>query len=128
MKLTTHVAQTTHPMLSWNTDPAKIRGAVKLRGADPSDLYSINNLIAAAIGTWNLADRVKRISLPLYRYHEDDLREMQIVAPIAAMTRSSASSPSSKLTRATFSTDCRPRYCTGYTWRRVSIAGVQAPA
>jgi len=52
---------------------------ITLRGADPSDLHSINSLVASAIGTWRLADRVKRISLPLYRYHEDDLQAMQIV-------------------------------------------------
>jgi GNAT superfamily N-acetyltransferase len=66
-------------MHAGKTAPAKTRDAITLREADPYDLDSINNLMATAIGTWRLADRVKRISLPLYRYHEDDLREMQIV-------------------------------------------------
>lgn len=61
------------------TDPAKTHGRIRLRDAYPSDLCSINRLIASAIGTWRLTDRVKRISLPLYRYHEIDLQEMQIV-------------------------------------------------
>jgi N-acetylglutamate synthase-like GNAT family acetyltransferase len=69
----------TDPMPGEKTDPANTRGTIRLRDADPSDLCSINSLIASAIGTWRLAARVKRISLPLYRYLEVDLQEMQIV-------------------------------------------------
>jgi GNAT superfamily N-acetyltransferase len=66
-------------MPAGKTGPAKTRDAIWLGEAAPSDLNDINNLIAAAIATWHLAERVKRISLPLYRYHENDLKEMQII-------------------------------------------------
>jgi N-acetylglutamate synthase-like GNAT family acetyltransferase len=79
MKPTSSTTQTTDPVPARKTDPAYIRDTIRLREAAPSDLDSINNLIAAAIATWRLAERVKRISLPLYRYQEDDLQEMQIV-------------------------------------------------
>ena len=71
--------KTTDPTPVGRTDPARTGDAISLRDATPSDLNSINHLIAAAIATWRLSDRVKRISLPLYRYREDDLEEMQIV-------------------------------------------------
>lgn len=47
----------------------------------PSDrqLERINQVIAAAMGTWNLAERVRRISLPLYQYRQDDLEHMVFV-------------------------------------------------
>lgn len=79
MKLAPHAALTTGPVLAGPIDPARTRASIRLRDARASDLHSVNNLIATAIDTWQLADRVKRISLPLYRYHEDDLRDMQIV-------------------------------------------------
>ena len=79
MKLASHDALTTNPMRTGETNPATARGQITLRDARGSDLHSVNNLIAAAIDTWQLADRVKRISLPLYRYQEDDLRDMQLV-------------------------------------------------
>lgn len=50
-----------------------------LRNADSDDLDNINHVIAAAMDTWDLAERVKRISLPLYRYQPHDLEHLQIV-------------------------------------------------
>jgi len=41
------------------------------------DLDRINEIIKAAIYTWQLPERVKRISWPLYRYQENDLIQMQ---------------------------------------------------
>jgi len=41
---------------------------VALRQAGPEDLGCINTLIAAAITTWDVTERVRRISLPLYQY------------------------------------------------------------
>ena len=79
MKLASNTALTKDPMLAGRTDPVETRDSIRLRDALTSDLHSINNLIAAAIDTWQLADRVKRISLPLYRYQEGDLRDMQLV-------------------------------------------------
>jgi N-acetylglutamate synthase-like GNAT family acetyltransferase len=43
------------------------------------DLVRINGIIKAAIDTWQLPERVKRISLPLYCYEEEDLMHMQFL-------------------------------------------------
>jgi N-acetylglutamate synthase-like GNAT family acetyltransferase len=43
------------------------------------DLDRINNIIKAAIDTWQLPERVKRMSLPLYCYQEEDLMHMQFL-------------------------------------------------
>jgi GNAT superfamily N-acetyltransferase len=45
----------------------------------PRQLERINQIVTAAIGTWQLPERVRRISLPLYRYSESDLQYMQLV-------------------------------------------------
>jgi len=52
--------------------------AVQLRQA-ASDLAALNAVIERAIMTWQLAERVKRVSLPSYRYHPHDLRHLHIV-------------------------------------------------
>ncbi len=53
--------------------------AVVFREADAGELRRINEIIAAAMDTWRLSERVKRISLPLYRYQADDLEHLQII-------------------------------------------------
>lgn len=55
--------------------------AVELHELQPDrdDLERINRIVGAAIGTWDLPERVKRISIPLYHYHESDLPHMQFV-------------------------------------------------
>lgn len=58
-----------------------------LRNAEQRDLAQINDLIAAAMATWQLPQRVKRLSLPLYRYNANDLEHLEvIVAETAANT------------------------------------------
>ena len=52
---------------------------VTLREAAQCDLGQINALIAAAIDTWRLSERVKRLSLPLYQYGARDLEHLQAV-------------------------------------------------
>jgi GNAT superfamily N-acetyltransferase len=54
-------------------------GAIKIRKANQNDLDKINDVVATAIDTWNLTARVKRISLPLYRYQRHDLNHLQIM-------------------------------------------------
>jgi len=54
-------------------------GTISLRKAGSDDLDNINAVIAAAMDTWDLAERVKRISLPLYRYQPYDLEHLHIV-------------------------------------------------
>ncbi len=47
--------------------------------AKVSDLGVINALIDSAIATWNVSDRVKRASRPLYHYHQQDLEFLELV-------------------------------------------------
>lgn len=49
-----------------------------LREATPADLPAINTLISAAVMTWNLPERVKRLSLPSYHYDQTDLQHLVI--------------------------------------------------
>lgn len=52
--------------------------AVHLRRAGTDDLTSLNALIERAVMTWQLAERVKRLSLPSYLYHPHDLDHLHI--------------------------------------------------
>lgn len=52
---------------------------VHLRAASLSDLPAINQVIESAIMSWDLPERVKRLSLPSYQYNKHDLSHMQIV-------------------------------------------------
>jgi len=51
---------------------------VKCRTACKADLPAINGVIERAVMTWRLPDRVKRLSLPLYRYNEMDLGHLEV--------------------------------------------------
>ena len=50
-----------------------------LRWATPADLEALNAVIEAAVMTWDLPERVKRLSLPSYRYAPHDLDHLQIM-------------------------------------------------
>jgi predicted N-acetyltransferase YhbS len=50
-----------------------------LRQAGPDDLPAINRVVEAAFMTWDLPERVKRLSLPSYRYDGMDLRHLDLV-------------------------------------------------
>jgi GNAT superfamily N-acetyltransferase len=52
---------------------------VSLHSADNKMLDDINALIEAAIMTWNLPERVKRLTLPSYRYSEQDMLHLEMV-------------------------------------------------
>ena len=53
--------------------------AVHLRPARSDDFDALNGVIERAVMTWNLAERVKRLSLPSYRYHAHDQLHLHIV-------------------------------------------------
>ncbi|MFP5404562.1 MAG: N-acetyltransferase family protein [Gammaproteobacteria bacterium] len=53
--------------------------AVRVRPASIDDLPAINAIVERAVMTWQLAERVKRLSLPSYRYHAHDFVHMQLV-------------------------------------------------
>jgi predicted N-acetyltransferase YhbS len=50
-----------------------------LRPATPADLAAINAVIERAVMTWNLPERVKRLTLPSYRYSAHDLEHLHVV-------------------------------------------------
>jgi predicted N-acetyltransferase YhbS len=54
-----------------------------IRTAQKADLDTINRVIDAAIMTWDLPERVKRLSLPSYHYNEVDLNHYEIYIALA---------------------------------------------
>lgn len=52
---------------------------ITLRKARAADLVAINQLIDAAIMTWDLPERVKRLSLPSYHYKLHDLEMLELM-------------------------------------------------
>jgi len=53
--------------------------SISPRQPNRSELDRVNDIIAAAMQIWKLPERVKRISLPLYRYQENDLEHMHFL-------------------------------------------------
>jgi len=52
---------------------------IHIRHAKQADLADINRVIEAALITWAIPERVKRLSLPSYRYGPLDLDHLEIV-------------------------------------------------
>ena len=52
--------------------------AIRLRPLTAADIEPANAVIEAAIMTWELPDRVKRLSLPSYRYEAHDLDHLTL--------------------------------------------------
>ena len=52
---------------------------INIRPAAQGDLESINRVIEAAVMGWQLPERVKRLSLPSYRYTGMDLNHLETV-------------------------------------------------
>lgn len=50
-----------------------------LRSGELADLDAINRIITRAIGTWNVSERVKRLSLPIYHYQGEDLDHLELL-------------------------------------------------
>jgi GNAT superfamily N-acetyltransferase len=53
--------------------------AVASRPAQDEDIAALNGVIARAVMSWNLPERVKRLSLPSYRYQPHDLGHLHLV-------------------------------------------------
>lgn len=51
---------------------------VHLRRGSVEDLATVNGVIERAVMGWNLPERVKRLSLPSYRYSPHDLQHLQL--------------------------------------------------
>jgi GNAT superfamily N-acetyltransferase len=58
-----------------------------VRPANRNDLDAINRVIDAAVMSWSLPERVRRLSLPVYRYTPVDLAHLEMV--VAVSTRDS---------------------------------------
>ena len=56
--------------------------AINLRPALKTDLDAINRVIEAAVMTWKLPERVKRLSLPSYRYTLADFAHLEMVVAV----------------------------------------------
>lgn len=54
--------------------------SINIRSVTLSDLEYINQVIKAAVMSWNLPERVKRLSLSSYFYTEQDLKHLEIFA------------------------------------------------
>lgn len=67
-------------MTSDQTAAARAReAAVVLHDIAIAELDDVNAVIAAAIDTWQLAPRVKRLVLPSYRYGADDFTHLSFI-------------------------------------------------
>lgn len=53
--------------------------AAEYRLASLTDLEAINDVVEAAVMSWPMADRVKRLALPSLRYNESDLAHMVFI-------------------------------------------------
>lgn len=53
--------------------------AVRLRPAQAVDLAALNAVIERAVMSWNLPERVKRLSLATYRYQPHDLAHLHVL-------------------------------------------------
>jgi len=51
---------------------------IALRSAQIDDLPALNHVVEAAFMTWDLPERVKRLSLQSYLYDEMDLQHLQL--------------------------------------------------
>ena len=51
---------------------------ITLRPSTKADLDAINRVIEAAVMTWDLPERVKRLSLSSYRYNEWDFEHLEM--------------------------------------------------
>ena len=52
---------------------------INIRMANVDDLDALNRVVEAAVMTWQLPQRVKRLALPSYRYNEMDLNYYSLV-------------------------------------------------
>jgi len=57
---------------------------IELRQAAESDLSAVNRVVEAAFMTWDLPERVKRLSLSSYLYDTFDMQHQRFTVAIAA--------------------------------------------
>ena len=54
-------------------------GDIHIRPVDENDLEALNRVVEAAVMTWALPERVKRLSLQVYRYTRQHLAHLDMV-------------------------------------------------
>ena len=55
---------------------------IVLRDLCPGDVSVVNQVLAAAIQTWGIAPRVKRLALTSYHYKDDDFQHLAFVGTL----------------------------------------------
>lgn len=55
---------------------------IEIRAGTAADLRAANTVVEAAVMTWDLPERVKRLSLPAYRYQAHDLEHLALVLAV----------------------------------------------
>lgn len=55
---------------------------IHIRPADIQELDAINHVIEQAVMSWSLPERVKRLSLPSYRYDTIDFRALEVIVAL----------------------------------------------
>ena len=68
---------------SHGADSNDIHPGCHVRAAGREDLDAINRVVGAAVMSWSLPERVRRLSLPLYRYTSVDLRHLGMVVAVS---------------------------------------------
>lgn len=68
---------------SHGADSNDIHPGCLVRAAGREDLDAINRIVGAAVMSWSLPERVRRLSLPLYRYTSVDLRHLGMVVAVS---------------------------------------------
>jgi len=58
--------------------------SVRIRMATVADLEAINGVVERALMSWDLPERVKRLSLPVYRYDRHDFDAMGFMVAVDA--------------------------------------------
>jgi len=56
---------------------AAAEGQFLVKMAAAADLVVVNRIVASAVASWPVPDRLKRLSLPLLQYSQSDLAEFQ---------------------------------------------------
>lgn len=55
---------------------------MKIRPIQPDELACVNEIIESCVMRWNIPERVKRLSLGMYRYNAVDLEHFEIMVAV----------------------------------------------
>ncbi len=59
--------------------PVSLPSMSNVRSVQPADLTSANAVVVSAVMAWPMADRVKRLSIPLLTYNEVDADHLRLI-------------------------------------------------